>query len=70
MVTMSLVFRMPSIVRFVHKVSGIFRKGVKFNRKNVWLRDKGTCQYCGVKTSMSEFTSNHSRIGRWTSPSR
>jgi len=55
----SQVFPMPSIVRFVHKVTGIFRKGVKFNRKNVWLRDKGTCQYCGTKVSMAEFTFDH-----------
>jgi 5-methylcytosine-specific restriction endonuclease McrA len=55
----SQVFPMPSVVRFLHRVVGLFRKGVKFNRKNVWLRDKGRCQYCGTKVSQSEFTFDH-----------
>lgn len=50
---------MPSIVRFVHKVRGYFRKGVKFNRKNVYLRDKGRCQYCSVKVRYDDFTYDH-----------
>jgi 5-methylcytosine-specific restriction endonuclease McrA len=53
------VFPMPSIVRFLRKVAGYFRKGVKFNRKNVWLRDKGQCQYCGHKVALTEFTFDH-----------
>ena len=53
------VFPMPSVVRFLHSVVGLFRKGVKFNRKNVWLRDKGRCQYCGDKVGLSEFTFDH-----------
>lgn len=57
--TVSEVFQMPSVVRFVKKVAGYFKRGVKFNRKSVWLRDKGGCQYCGNKVSMSEFTYDH-----------
>jgi len=57
--TVSEVFQMPSVIRFVRKVAGFFKRGVKFNRKSVWLRDHGTCQYCGLKVSMSEFTYDH-----------
>ena len=53
------VFPMPSVIRLLHNVTGLFRKGAKFNRKNVWLRDKGKCQYCGTKVSMSDFTFDH-----------
>ena len=57
--TVSEAFPMPSIVRFLKTVRGFFKRSVKFNRKSVWLRDKGTCQYCGHKVSMSEFTYDH-----------
>jgi len=53
------VWPMPSVIRFIHKVAGMFRRGVKFNRRNVWMRDKGTCAYCGHKVKMSEFTFDH-----------
>lgn len=55
-------FRMPSIIRFLTKASCVFRRrGVKFNRKNVYLRDQGVCQYCGQKTPMTDFTYDHVR---------
>ena len=54
------VFNVPSIIRFLSKASTIFRrKGVKFNRRNVYLRDRGQCQYCGKNVPMSEFTFDH-----------
>jgi len=59
--TVKEIFPMPSVIRFIHKMTGyIFRKrAIKFNRKNIWLRDNGACQYCGHKVSMSEFTYDH-----------
>jgi 5-methylcytosine-specific restriction endonuclease McrA len=51
--------RVPSIIRFLGKVLGLFRKGPKFNRHNVYLRDKGRCQYCGKKVPRSDFTYDH-----------
>lgn len=57
------VFPVPSVVRFVRAVKDVYQKvfgrGVKFNRKNVWLRDRGCCQYCGIKVPLSEFTFDH-----------
>lgn len=52
-------FTVPSVIRLVKTVAGYFKRGVKFNRKNVWTRDKGTCQYCGTAVSQSEFTFEH-----------
>lgn len=57
--TVTEVFPMPSVIRFVKKVAGFFKRSVKFNRKSVWLRDKGFCQYCGTKVPMAEFTYDH-----------
>ena len=59
--TISEIFPMPSVIRFFSKsMAGLFRKrAVKFNRKNVWLRDKGHCQYCNTKVTLSEFTYDH-----------
>lgn len=57
--TSSEVFPMPSVIRFVNKVVGFFRRKIKFNRKSIWLRDKGACQYCATKVTMSEFTYDH-----------
>ncbi len=53
------VFPMPSIVRFVRKVTYVWRGGVKFNRKNVYLRAKGRCQYCGTRVPSNEFDFEH-----------
>ncbi len=50
---------MPSVVRFVYRVSSVFVRNVKFSRKNVWVRDKGRCQYCSLKVSLAEFTFDH-----------
>lgn len=53
------IFPVPSVVRFVTKMAGFFRRGVKFNRKNVWLRDKGKCAYCGTRCALADFTFDH-----------
>lgn len=31
----------------------------RFSRKNVWVRDEGKCQYCGVKVSPDDYTLDH-----------
>lgn len=65
------VWKVPSVIRFLGKA--IFnRLYVKFNRHNLWLRDRGMCQYCGKKLSLKEYTYDHvmpvSRGGKteWT----
>ncbi len=50
---------MPSIVRLVNTVASLFTRGVKFNRRNLYLRDKGRCQYCSRKVSTADFTLDH-----------
>lgn len=52
------IWKVPSIIRFIGKAVFV-RRYVRFNRHNVWLRDKGQCQYCGARTTMSDFTYDH-----------
>lgn len=58
--TVSEVLEMPLVVRFLGRVvKRWLTRGVKFNRTNVYARDNGLCQYCGVKVPFSSFTYDH-----------
>ncbi len=53
----------PSIVRFL---SGVligkikkFRHTPRPSKKNLWIRDKGICQYCSKKITISNSTIDH-----------
>jgi len=51
-------FRVPSVVAFkFNKKARV--KSVRFSRRNVWIRDEGKCQYCGINVGMSDFTLDH-----------
>jgi 5-methylcytosine-specific restriction endonuclease McrA len=56
--SVTVEIRMPSVIRFIR---GLRKgsKGVKFSRENVFLRDKGRCQYCGLKVTRPEATYDH-----------
>lgn len=49
---------MPSVVRHV-KMPKHKGKGIKYSGENVWARDKGRCQYCGLQVPRSQFTRDH-----------
>jgi 5-methylcytosine-specific restriction endonuclease McrA len=48
----------PRIVRLV-LYDRLPRKDVKFNRRNIFARDGGRCQYCGHKFPSSELSLDH-----------
>jgi len=52
-------FHIPAVIRLLKSAVGFFRRGPRFNRTNIYLRDKGACQYCGLKVSKSEFQIEH-----------
>ena len=56
--SVTFTIRMPSVIRFLRAIRGK-RKVIKFSRNNIHLRDKGACQYCGVKVPLSEYTYDH-----------
>lgn len=50
--------RLPAVIRLLHFVRN-GRSGVKFSRRNVFLRDDYTCQYCGKKFDTKHLTCDH-----------
>lgn len=53
-------FPMPSVVRLTRYVKVFRRFGrVKCTRRNILLRDRGRCQYCGRLCSGKEATIDH-----------
>jgi 5-methylcytosine-specific restriction endonuclease McrA len=70
MVNEEFAFGVPKVIRLL-KYSGI-GKEIKLNRRNIFLRDNHTCQYCGVKKEIKDLSIDHimprSRGGRnsWT----
>jgi 5-methylcytosine-specific restriction endonuclease McrA len=54
----SVTWRVPAVVRLRHlpKRNG---RGVRFGRRNVYLRDDYRCQYCGEKKAARELSFDH-----------
>ena len=53
----------PTVVRFtngtfVGKIRGI-KRIPKLTKRNIWSRDSGECQYCGVKVKLDKATVDH-----------
>lgn len=56
--SVTLEMAVPSVVRFLRNIRGR-KRSIKFSRENVWARDRGSCQYCGVKVPRHDFTYDH-----------
>lgn len=52
----SIVFPLPSVIRLIHLIKRP-RPRVRLTRREVFIRDLFTCQYCGLKTR--ELTLDH-----------
>ena len=54
----SRLYPIPAVAKtnFFYKK---FNQSVKFTRKNLFLRDSYTCQYCGVKKELKYLTYDH-----------
>jgi len=51
----------PSVIQCTHSnyVPKKFVNTLPFSRKNVYIRDKGSCMYCGKKVSLNTLTFDH-----------
>jgi 5-methylcytosine-specific restriction endonuclease McrA len=54
----SIRMRLPSVIRLLRLVKGN-HTNVKFSRKNIFLRDDYTCQYCGARLDAKYLTCDH-----------
>ncbi|MEE9386597.1 MAG: HNH endonuclease [Nannocystaceae bacterium] len=65
--TVSSSYPVPAVVRLLHHTR-VGPRVVRFSRRNVYLRDRFTCQYCGRRFAERELTLDHvvprSRGGR------
>jgi len=58
--SVSHMFKLPSVVRLKRYVRSFQRvMSVRCTRKNILLRDRGQCQYCGVFCSSNSITIDH-----------
>ena len=51
-------FRVPEVVSLV-RFDRLPNSAVTFNRRNIFKRDRYTCQYCGTQPTTSELTIDH-----------
>ncbi len=56
--SVSMSFRVPEIIVLLH-YDQLPLKDIKLTRKNVYLRDKSTCQYCGRPFKESSLNLDH-----------
>lgn len=56
--TVRFSLAVPRIIRLMF-YDRLHRKDVKFNRRNIFARDGGRCQYCGRKHASSELSLDH-----------
>lgn len=54
----SLVIKCPAVVRLLNAFRR-HKKGVRFNRINIFARDRYSCQYCGKKGKIADLTYDH-----------
>lgn len=67
--TVSLNIKVPEVIRLID-YGKMPKHRLKLSRRNLFKRDKNTCQYCGVKLSNQDATIDHvlpkSRGGKTT----
>lgn len=56
--SVTLEVKVPAVIRHLRTVRAK-KKGIRFSRENVYARDAGRCQYCGLKVGRHEFTYDH-----------
>lgn len=54
----SIVWKMPAVVRLRKQVKTT-KRGIRFSRINVYVRDNFTCQYCGNKYPIRALSFDH-----------
>lgn len=51
-------WKVPSVIRFVNAMVPEL-KGVRFSRENIYMRDRGCCQYCGIHVAADDWEYEH-----------
>jgi hypothetical protein len=48
----------PAVAKTSHYFD-VYKRNINFSRKNIFIRDNFTCQYCGIKYHYSKLTYDH-----------
>jgi 5-methylcytosine-specific restriction endonuclease McrA len=56
--TVSFKIMIPEVI-VLTAFNGVYRREITFSRRNIFERDKNTCQYCGRKFKKTELTLDH-----------
>jgi len=56
--TVNIRIRIPEVI-LLKSFNNFIRHEVRFSRRNIFERDKNTCQYCGRRAPRSELTLDH-----------
>lgn len=51
--------KIPAVLRLKSYVRRPYQASMRFNRENIYLRDRNTCQYCGDVFSRRDLTLDH-----------
>jgi hypothetical protein len=51
-------WKVPSVIRFVNAMVPEL-KGVRFSRENIYMRDRGNCQYCNTHVKPDDWEYEH-----------
>lgn len=66
--TVTKTFKVPAVIRLLRKFN--LRTKVRLSRKNILIRDRHCCRYCGFKGTSSSLTLDHvvpkARGGKFT----
>jgi len=46
-------FKIPLVLKLIEMVNTVYRNKVPFSKKNIFIRDNYTCQYCGTNENLS-----------------
>lgn len=49
----NIIMQIPAVMKLIKIIRTIYKTHVPFSKKNVMIRDRYTCQYCGAKTDLS-----------------
>jgi 5-methylcytosine-specific restriction endonuclease McrA len=52
-------FIVPRIIRLITYVRSLYRNKIPYSKRNIFVRDNYTCQYCDKKLDISECTVDH-----------
>ena len=56
--TSSMEIRLPEVIQLSF-FNGFVRHEIQFSRRNIFVRDKNQCQYCGMKPPKNELSIDH-----------